>query len=61
MRHRSEQKEWHSTPITLLDSATFVSGQRLLMSRTLECSDLAELSFSLRLEENGVLVKRVNF
>ncbi len=31
MRHRSEQKEWHSTPITLLDSATFVSGQTLVL------------------------------
>jgi hypothetical protein len=31
------------------------------MLRTLECSDLTELSFSIRLEENGVLGKRVNF
>lgn len=31
------------------------------MLRTLECSELTELSFFMRLEENGVLVKRVNF
>ncbi len=34
---------------------------RVLMLRTLERSDLAELSFSIQLEENGVLVKRVIF
>ena len=31
------------------------------MLSILECSDLAELSFSIRLEENGALGNRVNF
>ena len=33
----------------------------VLMLRALECSDLAELSFSRRLEANGVLGEPANF
>ena len=34
---------------------------RVLILRNLECSDLAELSLAIRLEENGVLGNRANF